>query len=1087
MAAAGKGDKIMKWKKSDLLLIAAFAVLIGITIVVAYIGGRSTQSMNALFRQAYEDPFVELITTEQARTNLIAVHRGMKDVALARNTAQLMAALDEVVQYDRLIRADFAQIDALNEDNRLIDEVIKAYEDWLPIRAKVIWLAQNQDYEAAAEITRTAGAVQVALISRQMEQLIAAERAEADASYRQAGQLAASSWQLILWIVPLLLILALGLSWFVFRQLRKYESQLYQEKEELEITLDSIGDGVITTDIRQNVLRLNRVAEEYTGWSAADAAGRSFSEVFDITNAISGERAKDPVAEVLDTDQICQLENHTILTARDGMQKHIADSAAPIKDQVGITTGVVMIFRDVTERKLFQEQLRQSEAHYRLLFNAMLNGYALHEMIFDTAGTPIDYRFVDVNPAFEEMTGLQKIDCSGKTVKELMPETESYWIDAYGKVVLTGQPIEFENYSEALGKYFHVFAFRPVENHFAVLVTDVTARRQMEKTIEEREARFHSLFENMSSGAIIYQVSNQGAFAEDYVIRDINQKGLQVEGKNRGEMLGKNLLEMWPQIDEYGLIPVFKKVWQSGQPESHSSKVGLEMGEYRWNENRVFRLNSGEIVSIYDDVTEKMNLNEKLQKSEEQYRLLVETQNDLIVKTDLKGCYLYVSPSYCKLLGKSEAEFLGKPFRPFIHKDDIPVSIQAVQAMTQPPFNCTYEERIHSIHGWRWIEWEGKGLLDESGEVVAMIDAGRDITERKKNQQEIIYLNYHDTLTGLYNRKFFEEETKRLDTERQLPISVIWGDINGLKLINDGFGHRQGDKILIEIGRILSRSCRDEDIVARIGGDEFCILLPQTSNDEVQEICRRIQLACEKYRQETEMEMFYPSISLGYGTKIKISDSMDSLLKNAEAFMYRRKLLESKSLHSSLISSIRRTMVEKSHETEAHAERLVALSLATGHQLDLPEDQLNELALFATLHDIGKMSVDDHILNKAGRLSADEWVEMKKHPDVGYRIAMASPELVPIAGYILSHHEHWDGGGYPQGLSGREIPLLARILSIADAYDAMTSDRPYREAMTKEAAIAEIRQHAGSQFDPELAQVFIAMLLSLSADQPAAG
>jgi HD-GYP domain-containing protein (c-di-GMP phosphodiesterase class II) len=125
------------------------------------------------------------------------------------------------------------------------------------------------------------------------------------------------------------------------------------------------------------------------------------------------------------------------------------------------------------------------------------------------------------------------------------------------------------------------------------------------------------------------------------------------------------------------------------------------------------------------------------------------------------------------------------------------------------------------------------------------------------------------------------------------------------------------------------------------------------------------------------------------------------------------------------------------------------------------------------LHDIGKIGIDNSILNKPGKLSKNEWEIMKKHSEIGYRIAMSSPELEPIAEYILAHHERWDGNGYPQGLKGEEIPLLSRILAVVDSYDAMTEDRVYRKAMTHQAAIEEIKKNAGTQFDPNIAQIFI--------------
>ncbi|HEY8395532.1 MAG TPA: HD-GYP domain-containing protein, partial [Bacilli bacterium] len=187
-------------------------------------------------------------------------------------------------------------------------------------------------------------------------------------------------------------------------------------------------------------------------------------------------------------------------------------------------------------------------------------------------------------------------------------------------------------------------------------------------------------------------------------------------------------------------------------------------------------------------------------------------------------------------------------------------------------------------------------------------------------------------------------------------------------------------------------------------------------------------------------------------------------------------LLQRESSHSSIISSITATMYAKSQETEEHAERIKKLAQMVGKKIGLQQEQLDELALIATLHDIGKVGIDEKILSKPGKLTKDEWKEMKKHPEIGYRIAMASPDLVSVADYILSHHERWDGKGYPRGLKGKEIPLLARIISITDAYDAMRSDRPYRKALTKEEALQEIKNNAGTQFDPEFAEFFVNMM-----------
>jgi diguanylate cyclase (GGDEF)-like protein len=346
--------------------------------------------------------------------------------------------------------------------------------------------------------------------------------------------------------------------------------------------------------------------------------------------------------------------------------------------------------------------------------------------------------------------------------------------------------------------------------------------------------------------------------------------------------------------------------------------------------------------------------------------------------------------------------------------------------------------------------------------------------ELSKQNKKVIYLGYHDYLSGLYNRVYFEEKKKHLDTAGQLPISIIKGDINGLRLINDGFGILKGDEVIVAVAKILKSCCRKKDIIARIGGDEFGILLPKTSSKSAQRICNKIMNACKMY--SFVGDLIFPSLSVGYATKEYEAKTLDTISLAAEESLSKQKLLDSGSAHNSILASIKAIMFEKSQETEEHAERLAALADLIGVAMSLSEDQRAELELLATLHDIGKMSIPGNILSKRGSLNNAEWLEMRKHPEAGFRIAQASSELMPIAKCILSHHERWDGKGYPQGLVGEEIPLLSRILSIVDSFDAMTNDRAYRSAMTKAEAIEEIRKNAGTQFDPKIAQLFIQLI-----------
>jgi diguanylate cyclase (GGDEF)-like protein/PAS domain S-box-containing protein len=485
---------------------------------------------------------------------------------------------------------------------------------------------------------------------------------------------------------------------------------------------------------------------------------------------------------------------------------------------------------------------------------------------------------------------------------------------------------------------------------------------------------------------------------------------------------------------------------------------------------------------IIADITEHVRAEEALRESERSHAMLLSNlpgmayrcnyDRDWTMQFVSEGCFELAGYKPESLIQNAEISFndLIKPeYRELIWEKWTQALLHKKVFRDEYPITTASAEI-------RWVLEQGRGIYAPNGEVVAIEGLIIDITARKEREEEIEYLNYHDVLTGLYSRRFFEREKERVDHPDQLPVSVIIGDINGLKLINDAWGHAEGDKLIVTIAEILSGCCRRQDILARTGGDEFSILLPKTSNEIAYQIIKRIETACEEYRNNTPDMACHTHISLGCATKKSADESLKSIIKDAEDRMYRSKLLQKGSFHSSVIASMKTTLFEKSQETQEHAGRLIELSRAVGQKMKLTNEQLNELELLSTLHDIGKIAIKDCILNKPGKLTEAEWAEMKKHPGIGYRIAMASPELAPIADYILYHHERWDGNGYPQGLKEEDIPLLSRIIAITDAFDAMTEDRPYRKAMTREAALAEIERNAGTQFDPKIARLFIELV-----------
>lgn len=344
-----------------------------------------------------------------------------------------------------------------------------------------------------------------------------------------------------------------------------------------------------------------------------------------------------------------------------------------------------------------------------------------------------------------------------------------------------------------------------------------------------------------------------------------------------------------------------------------------------------------------------------------------------------------------------------------------------------------------------------------------------DITEKMNAEKEIRYLAYHDKLTGLYNRGFFEEELQRIDVERSLPISIIIADLNGLKLTNDVFGHQSGDKLLKSFSDILKKVCRKEDIVSRWGGDEFTILLPETDYEIAGKICERIQKECG----ESIKEPILLSISIGYSTKNDVNESLNDVLKISENMMYREKLSKSRIIRQLILDSLKNSLFRRSVENEAHLKRVVLLAKNFAEYIGLNEKEMDELSLLSSLHDIGKVAIADQILMKTGELSREEWTEIRSHSEKGYKIAVNHHELAHISDGILCHHERWDGTGYPQGLREKDIPRISRILNIIDAYDVMTHNTVYKRAIPHQAAIKEIMNCSGMQFDPYYACAFV--------------
>lgn len=487
----------------------------------------------------------------------------------------------------------------------------------------------------------------------------------------------------------------------------------------------------------------------------------------------------------------------------------------------------------------------------------------------------------------------------------------------------------------------------------------------------------------------------------------------------------------------------------------------------KWLKLHLFPTDENHFIVQITDISREKELEDKLRYRSQELQLILNSINDLVLVVNFDQIIVEANNAWKKLLDYEPNEVIGKYFYEFLTKEIYEKVLSKFKDGSLFDPDYILKTNIPKKDGSLiTVEWK-TSIYDDY-----VYSVGRDITPLVKTQEEIRYLSYHDKLTGLYNRAFFEEELKRLDNDRNLPLSIIMGDINGLKIINDVFGHLAGDNLLKKISNILSSSLRKGDILSRWGGDEFIILLPHTSEKITKDIISRIKLKCE----DNKSELQYGSISLGYGIKKSAKVEAMDILAEAESNMYRNKALESKQTRYNIISSMMDYLYYRKYEDKSRIDQIKTYLRKMAKKLNLPKEYIDNLICLAEFHDIGLVSVPKEILDKKDKLSDTDWKKIKNHPEAGYRIAKVTPELTHIANNILYHQEMWDGNGYPHGLKGEEIPFLNRIFSVVDVYYALTQDKPYRPSLTHEEAIDILKTNKGSSFDPELVDLFLKIL-----------
>lgn len=859
-----------------------------------------------------------------------------------------------------------------------------------------------------------------------------------------------------------------------YTQLREQEQALRESEQLLADIISFLPDPTLVINREGEVLFWNKAMEKLTGVPKEKIIGRSNYEYaipfYGHRRPILIDLVFMPPSEYHETSQEYGFISHEdnplagegfVPGAYMGNGAYLLGSASRLYDLQGNTIGAIETIRDITERKHHEDAL-QKWAH---IFEHAEWGIGV--------SSSEDLRLEMANPSLARMHGYFMEEIINQPVLILYPPE--------------CHPDIFEQVHQARQKGHHIFetlglkkdgsvfpvmlditAVKDADGNIQYMVgnvQDITRRKQKEEALINSEEKHRALI-NANPDLMF-------VFSEEGRILDFHVKHIEDLYANPQFFLNKTVTDVLPPDIARLTLEKIRRVKETGQVQIYEYE--LDLGSKRYFEARLLSYGKDEYLGIVRDNTERKLLENTIAEEAELRKMTLLSIGDGVISTDKNGRIKLLNKVAEHLTGWRQEEAFGRPLEEVFNTVNEFTREKCGNPVRQVlDTGDTVEISDHTIlisaDGIDIpIEDSAAPIKDESGNINGVVLVFRDFSEKKERQAKIEYLSFHDQLTGLYNRRFYEEELKRLDTQRNLPLTLVMGDINGLKLTNDAFGHLAGDRLLRKVATILRRECRADDIISRVGGDEFLIILPKTESEEAAGIVQRINeaLLCE------DAGAVPLSISFGWETKRTSSERTADVFKKAEDYMYRRKLSESASMRSKTVQVIFKTLYEKNEREQQHSVRVSQICEALGKALAFKPEDVRELKTVGLMHDIGKIILDDRILDKPGSLSEAEFLDVQRHAETGYRILSSVNEFAQLAEYVLAHHERWDGKGYPKGLQGEEIPLQARIIAVADAFDAMTSDRPYRRALSEEYAAEEIRKNAGTQFDPFVVRVFL--------------
>ena len=701
--------------------------------------------------------------------------------------------------------------------------------------------------------------------------------------------------------------------------------------------------------------------------------------------------------------------------------------------------------------------------------------------------TDENFTITYVNKKTEELFGYKKNRLIGEKVEMIYPKNELKKVqETIFPLLESGNRYsgEIKTKREDGSTFFCEISVAPIKGDketrsgYIGIQRDITEKKLMLEELENSNQRYNELAKQ--AGTVTWEIDENGLYT--YVSPVVED----VFGYKPEELVGKvYFYDLFIDEEKEELKKKFFDVFS--KKDSFVNFINTTKVNKRdtviVSTNGIPILNSDGTLTGYKgvdiDITERILLEEQNFMEQEKFRTTLLSVGDGVIATDHHGNIAVMNKIAEYLTEWTQKEAYGKPFGEvfrIIHEWSKKPCEDPVEYVLLTGKTIELDENTALITKTGKeipIEDSAAPIKDKEGKMTGVVVVFRDSSEKRENEREVEYLSFHDHLTGFYNRRYMDDAFQRMDTKENHPISILTVDVNGLKLTNDAYGHDVGDRLLKAVAAVLRKACRGEAVISRVGGDEFVILLPRTTAKQAESLKRRIK----SLSRRITLDSVIVSLAIGYAEKTEEDQSLWDVLKVADNRMYKNKVKHGKVMRSKTIETVLRSINLKYDKEQIHTERVSLFCEAIAKVLGFPEKEIENIKTIGVLHDIGKITVSPDILNKEEKLTEEEWNQIKQHPVTGYNILKSVDEYQSFAEDVLYHHERWDGNGYPSGLKGEDIPYYARIITVVDAYEAMTAQRAYQKVKTSEEAIDELKRCAGTQFDPEIVEVFVEKVL----------